>query len=535
MDNKIVYGKILEINSHPRSESLWITKINIGNATEKTIVTKATNIKEDNTVIIALPGSELISQGDSNLLFTVEEKEILGVKSEALICSSTELGLYFSNHGVYIDKSNNKRPGQIFDADKLNKHIHILKNLKVNTDEKAVDEFLNRGPEEIIGKDELREKMISGKPLRAYIGYDVSGPNLHLGNGSTMMKLRDWQELGHYTIVLIGDYTARVGDHSDKLEKRKRLTIKEIEKNKKLFEEQFGRLIDLDMAEVRFNSEWLEPLTFNDVIGLTSLFSIQQMIERENFALRLKEQKTIGMEEIMYPLMQGFDAYALDVDLQIGGTDQTFNMLAGRKIMKAFSREPLSVITMPLIPGTDGRKMSKSWNNYVAMSANEKDLYAGIMSCTDDVMFDYFKLLTRKPLEEIDKLTSNMKREDFNPMNIKKSLAFEITSLYFDNQKAQEAEEYFEHTVQNKETPEDIPTIKRSDFVEDIDPDGFLPLKSLLNSIKLAPSSSEAKRLVKSGAVEIDSIKQNDPNELIDINKISLIKVGKRKWIKIVD
>ncbi|MCA9383191.1 tyrosine--tRNA ligase [Candidatus Dojkabacteria bacterium] len=529
----IVFGKITNIAQDEKSNNLNILKINIGEK-EVVAVTKARNYRQNDIVVVALPGAEVINPKDTNTTFKVEEREINGTTSECMLCSAVELGLFHTSVGILIVKDNSKLPGEEYDTSILEKHIHITSNTNVNSDPEAVDDFLNRGPVEIIGKDELREKMLSGRQLRAYIGYDVSGPNLHLGNGSTMMKLRDWQKLGHYTVVLIGDYTARVGDHSDKLEKRKRLDVDEIEKNKQLFEEQFGKLIDLENAEVRFNSEWLEPLTFNDVITLTSLFSVQQMIERENFALRLENNTTIGLEELMYPLMQGYDAYALDVDLQIGGTDQIFNMLSGRKIMKSFGRDPLAVITMPLIPGTDGRKMSKSWNNYVPMNASANDLYAGIMSSTDEVMADYFKLLTRVPMSEVEELLANLEAPDTNPMDIKKKLAFEVTTIYYDETSASEAAEHFEKTVQNKEMPEDIKEFSIQNLPDSELNENQIQFKSLLNLVGIAESNSDAKRLISSGAVEIDGEKITDPNQLIDVTKIEILKSGKRNWIKFI-
>jgi tyrosyl-tRNA synthetase len=424
--------------------------------------------------------------------------------------------------------------------------------MKVNTDPKAIDEFLDRGPVEIFTREELKKKMMSGKKLRAYIGYDVTGPDLHLGNGSTMMKLRDWQELGHHTILVIGDYTTRVGDHSDKLEKRKRLPVEEIEKNKKKFIEQFGRIVDLDSAEIRYNSEWLEPLTFNDVINLASLFSVQQMIERENFAIRLKEKKTIGLEELLYPLMQGYDSVALKVDLEMGGTDQTFNLLAGRKIMEAYGMAPQNVITMPLIPGTDGRKMSKSWGNFIPMLASANDLYGGLMSCCDEVTIEYFKLLTRIPLKEIDEMEKELKAGKADPMKLKKRLALEVTKIYYDEKEAQKAQEHFEKTIQKGEVPDKIKEVEitlkesrnsdefhssewstRPDKLEAHGDIEALDLVLMLSEKGCFSSHSEAKRLIKQGGFKIDDNRITELHQKVKIKDGSIVKIGKRRYFKI--
>lgn len=408
------------------------------------------------------------------------------------------------------------------------KKVNVSKGIKVNTDSKAIDEFLDRGPVEIFTREELKKKMMSGEKLRAYIGYDVTGPDLHLGNGCTMMKLRDWQQLGHHTILVIGDYTTRVGDHSDKLEKRKRLSVEEIEQNKKKFKEQFGRIVDLDSTEIRYNSEWLEPLTFNDVVNLASLFSVQQMIERENFAIRLKKNKTIGLEELLYPLMQGYDSVALKVDLEMGGTDQTFNLLAGRKIMEAFGMKPQNVITMPLIPGTDGRKMSKSWENYIPMLASANDLYGGIMSCCDEVVIEYFRLLTRVPLKETDEMKKELAAGKADPMELKKRLAFEVTKIYYDAKEAQKAQEHFEKTVQKGEVPDEMEEISYKGKPIALELAKFLVEKGLI------PSNAEAKRLIKQGGLEVDRQKVTDLEGKFKIKKGSVIKIGKRRFIRLV-
>jgi tyrosyl-tRNA synthetase len=410
---------------------------------------------------------------------------------------------------------------------------------KINTDEKEIDEFLTRGVDEVITEKELKKKMMSGKQLRAYIGYDVTGPDLHLGHGATLMKLKHWQRLGHQVVLVIGDDTSRIGDHSDKLEKRKRLTNKEIDFNKQQFKEQFAKIVDIDKAEVRYNSEWLDNLKFRDVVELASLFSVQQMIERENFSKRLKNKTTIGLEEILYPLMQGFDSVALKVDLEMGATDQRFNLLAGRKIMEAHGMKPQNVITVPFVTGTDGRKMGKSLGNYVPMRAEPRDLYGGIMSSTDDVIIEYFERLTEIPMDEIHTMEKELKSGKTHPMEMKKKLAYEVTQLYYDEQIAQEAQKHFERAFQDK-------SLSEKDYILE-NPNGVIKLVGSLEDgeisaldlakwfvkLKHIPSNADAKRMIEQRAIEVNGKKLSEFNQKVDTKSGTKIKVGKKKWIKL--
>lgn len=396
---------------------------------------------------------------------------------------------------------------------------------QVVTDPKRIQEFLDRGTVEIIERPDLEKELLSGRPLRAYIGYDVTGPNLHLGHGATLMKLRDLQELGHQVIVVIGDFTAKVGDHSGLLEKRKRLTDEEIATSRSLFIAQFAKILDMEKVEVHYNSEWLAKLGFDDVIDLARLFTVQQMIERESFAQRLADQNPIGLEELLYPLMQGYDAYALKTDIQLGGTDQIFNLVAGRKIMEALGMKPQNIITTPLIPGTDGRKMSKSWGNYIAMSAAANDIYGGVMSAIDDVIIDYFKLLTRIPMSEIEKMSQAIAKRKTNPMELKKKLAFEVTKIYYDETAAQEAENYFETVHQKGALPEEIEEFTVTSEAR--------MAAQLIFDAGLAASKSAAKRLIEQGGVEIDDQKITDPNQTITPADGMTIRAGKRRFARL--
>ena len=312
------------------------------------------------------------------------------------------------------------------------------------------------------------------------------------------------------------------------MEKRKRLSDEEIQGNKDKFINQFSRIIDLSNAELRYNSEWLSKLTFNDIIELTRLFTVQQMIDRENFAIRLKNQNSIGLEELLYPVMQGFDAFTLKVDLQLGGVDQIFNMIAGRKIMENYNTDPQSIITMPLINGTDGRKMSKSWDNYIPMMAEPNDIFGKVMSCTDDIMIEYFTLLTRVSIEYIEEIKMDIaKFHKRRPIDIKKELAFEITKVFHGEEKARMALSEFEKVFQNKETPTDILTIKikLGSTFED--------LLRILVEEQIVKSYSESKRLLKQNAFKLNSKLITNLTDLITEDD-SILKFGKNNFVKII-
>ncbi len=409
-----------------------------------------------------------------------------------------------------------------------NKTFYISKNQKVNTDQVKIDEILSRGPVDLIVKEDIRKDLLSGRRLNIYYGIDPTGKDMHLGHASTQMKIRDFQELGHNIILLIGDYTVRVGDHSTAETQRKELTDKQIEQNMKTFKEQFGKTVDLSRVKIVYNSSWHKNLKFIDIINLAKIFTVQQMIERDAFAKRLKKNNPIGLDELLYPLMQGYDAYALSTDIQIGGTDQLFNMVAGRKIMEHFGMKPQGILTMPMLIGPDGREMHKSLNNYIGVMENAESMYGKLMSIKDEVMHDYFVLLTRIPLKEIDEMFKDMKSGKTSPMDVKKRLAFEITKFFNGEKNARIAEINFEKTVQRKETPEDIREFKYKGKKN------ILELLKFLVKNNVISTNAEAKRLVRQGGIEINGQEVKKIDEKLNTNEELIIKIGKRKYVKIL-
>lgn len=394
---------------------------------------------------------------------------------------------------------------------------------EIITDKNKIEEILSRGVHDVFTKDELREKLLSGKQLHIKLGTDVTGADLHLGHAVIHRKLRDFQELGHRVTLIIGDFTTLVGDHSDKVDMRKDTTQDDINKFKEYFKEQFFLTVQEEHTEIRHNSEWLKDLDFNDVIHLAKQFTIAQMLDRETFLIRYKEGKPIRLSEFLYPLMQGYDSVALHCDLELGGTDQTFNLLAGRNLMPVFDQVPQNAMTLKLLTGSDGRPMGKSLKNYIPLRDNAIDMYGKLMSIVDEVMWDYFELVTRIPMEEIENMKAEVEAGE-NPMKFKKLLAHEVTSFYHGNADANNAAKVFEETVQNKEVSEDI--------IEDVNVNGEM---SILEFLKLAApeaSSGDIKRVIKQGGVEINGKKILDKNEIIDFDTNSLVKYGKRRYLR---
>lgn len=397
--------------------------------------------------------------------------------------------------------------------------------MKVIVDEQKIDEILTRGVHEIFTKDELKKKLMSGKKLHIKLGTDVTGAFLHLGHCVLHRKARDFQELGHDVTLIIGDFTTLVGDHSDKVDMRSEITAEDIKKNEKNWEGQFHKTILKKSSTIRHNSEWLKKLNFNDVINLTKQFTVSQMLDRETFMLRYKSNKPIGLDEFLYPLMQGYDSVALKCDVELGATDQTFNLLAGRRLMESFGMIPQSAVVMKLLVGSDGRPMGKSLQNFVAVDDNPNDMYGKIMSIVDRAIFEYFELVTRVPMDEISKMKEAVSKGD-NPMIYKKILAKEIVSFYHGKDSADKAQDQFENTFSKGEIPEDIKKVTVKIKV---------PLVDVLIKNGMVESKSEFRRLVEEGAIKfhvnMEEKKIIDPNSLVENS--GSIKIGKKRFIHI--
>jgi len=377
---------------------------------------------------------------------------------------------------------------------------------------------------------ELRERLVesekTGQPLRVYCGYDPRTSDLHIGHTVTMRKLRQFQELGHQVIFVIGTYTALIGDPSDKDKLRAQLTPEEAKQNAETYAEQAFRILDREKTEVRLNAEWLSDLTFKDLIHLASNFTIQQFLTRENFRKRWENEEAVYLHELFYAIMQGYDAYALDTDVQIGGTDQMFNiMTASRKIMTYYGKKPNVGIILGILPGTDGEvKMSKSLGNHIPLNTSPEDMFGKVMSIPDKAMPSYARLVTRWHVEKINAFEQSVENGEIHPRDAKLELAEEITSAFFDDEKAVKAREYFINLFQKGNTPEDV-----SEF----SPKGEAVLIDVLVDSGLVKSKSQARRLVQQNGVRVGGETVSDP--LMVLTPPVVVQVGKRRFVKIMD
>lgn len=385
------------------------------------------------------------------------------------------------------------------------------------------DELLTRRVANIIPNQKiLLGKLQNNKKLNVYLGIDPTSTKIHLGHSVVLRKLNEFATLGHNVTFLIGDFTALIGDTSDKDTERPALSIEEIEENFKTYKKQAEKVVDFSKVKVRYNSEWLKKLTFADIIKLAQHFNVGDFVGRELIRKRLKENKRVGLHEFFYPVMQGYDSFFLDTDLQIGGTDQTFNMQAGRMLTKDLKNKDSFVLTTTILEGTDGRKMSKSWGNAIWLDDSSSDMYRKVMAITDELIIQYFTLATNIEIEKIEEIKKRLKKE--NPINIKKELAFQIVKELNGEKEAQKAKDEFEKTIQNKELPVEEELLELSVKANHT-------ILDILLIGEFAQSRSDAKRLVEQGGVSLNDVKITNTS---DIAKPGLLKVGKRKFAKIV-
>jgi tyrosyl-tRNA synthetase len=386
--------------------------------------------------------------------------------------------------------------------------------------------LLDRGTADVIVREELEKKIKSGKKLRVKLGIDPTGSDLHLGHSVVLKKLRHFQDRGDTAILLIGDYTARIGDPTGKSETRVMLTEEQIKKNMTHYIEQASKILDRKKLEIRHNSEWFNKMDMAQILELTAKKTINQTLQREDFKNRLKNNQDISIVETLYPLMQGYDSVMLDCDIELGGTDQTFNMLVGRDLQKKYNRKTIQdVITVPILEGTDGvEKMSKSLNNYIGIMESAKEIYGKTMSIPDNMILKYFELATDTSFEELKKLELALK-EGENPKNLKMRLAKELVTLYHDQKAALQAEKEFSEIFANKGIPEDIESKiisgKKINIIQ------------LIDLLKLTASKGEARRLVEGGGVKINNEKVSSIDTEIDVSKEILLQAGKRKFVKV--
>ncbi len=387
-------------------------------------------------------------------------------------------------------------------------------------------DVIKRATVEIIPEDELVkkiEKSIAKKtPLIIKLGADPSRPDLHIGHAVVLNKLRQFQELGHTAILIVGDYTGMIGDPTGKKKTRPQLTFEEAVENGKSYFEQAVKILDKDKTKILYNSEWLSKLDLRQLIQLMSKFTVQRILERDDFTNRLNEQAEIAFHEMLYPLMQGYDSYAINSDVELGGTDQKFNNLVGRDVQKRYGKEPQCVITMPLLEGIDGsEKMSKSLDNAIGISEDPKDIFGKTMRIPDSLIYKYFELGTQISVDELkdikDKITES-------PRDYKRKLGYEIVKLYYDEDTAKNSIEEFDKIFIKKEIPDDIPEVRLDEDVK---------LINLMVSNKMADSNSAARKLIEASAVSIDGEKISDVNAVIGKEKSFTMKVGKRKFLKV--
>ncbi len=397
--------------------------------------------------------------------------------------------------------------------------------MKVNTDKKKIEEVLSRGVDSIYPKKENLKKLLeSGEKIRLYLGADPTGADLHLGHTVPLRKLRQLQDLGHEVILLIGDFTGMIGDPTGKDKAREPLTREQVLENAKTYKDQVAKVLDFEgdnPVQIKFNSEWLAKLTFKEVVELSANFTVQQMLERDMFEQRLKDGKPIGLHEFFYPLMQGYDSVVMDVDLEIGGTDQTFNMLAGRTLQRKLKDREKFVLTVPLLTDSEGRKIGKTTGNYIALNSAPNELFGQVMALGDDVIFNCFVMCTDVGLEEIEE----MKKAKNNPRDDKARLAKELVRMYYDAETAKKAEQEFEKIFKDKEKPTEIEEKK-------IEPTNNLI--DLLTQLEMVSSKSEARRMVQQGGVKINDVKVEDFEKEIEVKDGDVVQVGKRKFVKIV-
>lgn len=393
--------------------------------------------------------------------------------------------------------------------------------------------LIERGTVDVVSRDDLVRKLKksseSGVPLKIKAGFDPTAPDLHLGHTVLIQKMKHFQDLGHDIYFLIGDFTGMIGDPTGKSETRKPLTLDDVARNAETYKEQIFKILDPERTTVVFNSSWLGQLTSYDMIKLASQLTVARMLEREDFRVRFDNQKPISIHEFLYPLIQGYDSVALEADVELGGTDQLFNLLMGRDLQRSWDQEPQVVITMPLLEGLDGvNKMSKSLGNYIGITETADDIYGKVLSISDTLMFRYYELLSDLSAAEIELLAKDMQDGRLHPKEIKKKLARELTARFYGKEESIKAEESFEQVFKHHGLPEDIP-----ELVLNKD-DGDIWLPKLLVEAGLTGSTSEARRLIKQQAVSLDEEKIVDTEFSVQPQGEVLIKVGKRRFARVI-
>lgn len=388
------------------------------------------------------------------------------------------------------------------------------------TQSDRIGNILTRGVEELVDKENLEKKLTGGVKLRIKLGIDPTSPNIHLGRSIPLLKLKDFQEQGHTVVFIIGDSTGLIGDTSDKDSERPMLSKEIVQKNLETYIEQAAKIIDIKKAEIYHNSEWLDTLSYQEIGRQAGVFSLNSFIMRENIRRRLDDGKRVSLRELLYPLMQGYDSVKVRADVEIGGTDQRFNLLAGRDLQREYNQTPQDIITNPLLEGLDGRKMSSSWGNTVNILDTPNDMYGKIMSLKDEFIIRYFTLVTRIPLEVIDDYSLELKAGT-NPRDIKKKLAYELVKMYHSENLAKDAQDYFVNTFTKKEVPNDIQSFTPKNY----------DLMSVLIDSKAVDSKSEIRRLLAQNSVKVNNEVVTDSGLILKVGDI--VKKGKLFFVRI--
>ena len=397
-------------------------------------------------------------------------------------------------------------------------------------------EIIKRGSSEMIGEDELIDKLKEAekedRPLKVKLGLDPTAPDIHVGHTVVLKKLKQFQDLGHEVYLLIGDFTGKIGDPTGKSETRQQLTDEEVKKNAETYKEQMFKVLDADKTKVVFNSEWLADLDFSDAIELSSQYTVARMLEREDFANRYQNNQPISIHEFFYPILQAYDSVAMEADVELGGTDQKFNLLAGRKLQKEYGQQPQAIIMMPLLEGLDGvNKMSKSKDNYIGIDESPSEMYGKTMSLPDELIGRYFELVTDLSGEEVENIKSGLEDGSYHPMKAKKKLARTIVAEYYDEEAADKAAQEFQKVFKQGGTPDDIEEIE---IKEDELEDGEMWIVDLVDATGLVDSKSQIRRLIKQGAVRFNDEKYEKINIDIEVEDEMIVRVGKKRFAKII-
>lgn len=399
-------------------------------------------------------------------------------------------------------------------------------------------EIVRRGTAEIVPEDQLvaklRKSLTSGKPLKIKLGLDPTAPDIHLGHTVPLQKMRQFQDLGHQAIIIIGDFTGRIGDPTGKSETRKQLTEEQVLANAETYKQQIFKILDPQKTKITFNSHWLAPLKFEDLIQLAAQTTVARMLERDDFSKRYREGQPISVHEFFYPLMQGYDSVALEADVELGGTDQKFNLLMGRTLQKEYGQDPQVALMTPILEGLDGvNKMSKSLGNYIGVYESPREMFGKTMSIADELMMRYYELVTRVPLEEIKQIEKGLADGSLHPRDVKMRLGREIIEIYHSRTEAEAAQAEFIRMFQQKELPDEIPEVSRDEIIKAGSGGNTVNVLELLLHSKLAASKNDARRLVEQGAVKVGETKVSSLEESIALEDGLVIRAGKRKFARI--